>query len=483
MSTVALIRPGVNVTLQTTPPSAAPPTDTGVWFAVGLCDAGPTIPTLIHSMNDYMALFGQRVSYSVLYDALDVYFREGGASAYVQRVVGPAAVTASKNLVDASAVVSLVASALGPGASGNNISVGVRSGVGAGTFVIFSVVGGVEVETSPDLADQPTALLWAANSLYIRLAIGPSANDPAVVAAAPLTGGNDDRANITDAQWLAALNNIPANLGPGQVSAPGRTSDIGHQQLVNHAGNNQRVAILDAPDTSTIATLTASALGARVGSFSKFGAMFWPWLTVPGIVTGSTRNVPPCSLIAGLCSRNDSQGLGASQAAAGDDGISLFVNGLSQPALTDTVRGQLNSGGINVVRSLYGSFRNYGWRSLVDPVAEVDWVNFGCARLYMSIAANSQAMAEAYVFDKLDGQGKTIAAFNGALTGLLQGYYNSGDLYGASSSDAYFVDTGPTVNTPATISNHELHAVLNVRMSEFAEMVQISVYKKPITAP
>jgi hypothetical protein len=211
--------------------------------------------------------------------------------------------------------------------------------------------------------------------------------------------------------------------------------------------------------------------------------MFWPWITVPGIVSGSVRSVPPSALIAGLVARNDAAGLGADQAAAGDNGVSLFAVGLSQPSLSDTVRGQLNSSGIDVVRSLYGTFRNYGWRSLVDPVAESDWVNYGCGRLYMSISANAQALAENYIFDKIDGQGKTIALFNGSLTGLLQGYYNSGDLYGATPGDAFFVDTGPSVNTPTTIANNELHAVLNVRMSEFAEMVQIEVYKKPITAP
>ena len=477
MSTV-LIRPGVNVTLRPTPPTLGAPTDTGVWFAVGLADAGPTKPTLIQSMSDYTALFGQRVSYSVLYDALDTYFREGGAYAYVCRVVGPAAVTASKNLLDSGAAVSLVASALGPGASGNAISVGVRNGQLAGSFVVFVVIGGVEVETSPDLADPPTAILWAQNSANIRLAAGPSANDPANIAAAPLTGGTDDRNNIVDAQWQAALDSITTDFGPGQVSAPGRTTDVGHQQLVSHAGSHARVAILDAPDTATVATLLASATASRTGA-QKFAAMFWPWVQVAGIVQGSIRTVPPSAIIAGMLGRNDSAGLGVDQAAAGDAGITLTALGLSELPVSDTVRQQLNTGGINVIRSMYGTFRNYGWRSLVDPVAEQTWVNFGCARLYMGIAANAQSLGEGFMFDKITTT--TIALFNGALTGLLQGYYNAGDLYGATPDDAFFVDTGSSVNTPQTIANHELHAVLNVRMSEFAEMVQIEVFKQPIT--
>jgi len=476
-----LVRPGVNVTLRSSPPARSAPTDIGVWFVVGTTDSGPVAPTLVQSMSDFTRIFGPRVSYSVLYDALDVYFREGGAVAYVTRVVGPAAVTASKTLLDASAGVSLTASALGPGASANNLKVGVRTGTAAGSFVIFvQDAGNVEVETSPDLLSQSAAILWANNSSYIRLALGASALNPAPVAAAALAGGNDDRNNITDAQWLNSLNSITTDFGPGQVSAPGRTTDVGHTQLVDHAGAHKRVALLDAPDTPTTATLLTSATNARSGS-QKFAAMFWPWVITPGVVSGTTRSVPPSSLIAGLLSRNDSTGAGADTAAAGDAGVSLTAVDLTQQPVSDTVRGQLNNGCIDVIRELYGGVRNYGWRSLVDPNVEPDWVNFGCARLYMGIAANAQNIAEGFLFDKIDGAGKTISAFNGALSGMLQVYYKNGDLYGASAADAFFVDTGPQVNTPTTISRHELHAVLNVRMSEFAEMVQIEIYKKPIT--
>jgi len=476
-----LVRPGVNVTLRSTPPSRSAPTDTGVWFVAGITESGPTTPQYIQSMSDYTRIFGQRVSYGILYDCLDIYFREGGGSAWVSRVVGPAPVTATKNLLDGSAGISLIASATGPGAAGNNIKVGVRTGGGAGTFVIFVQDStNTEVEASPDCINQAAAIAWSFGSNYIRLAAGASSLNPANVAAAALTGGNDDRGNIVDANWATALSNMAPDLGPGQVSAPGRTSDIGHQQLVDHAGNNRRVAILDAPDTATVSTLLTSAVGARTGK-QKFAAMFWPWLVVPGIVTGTARTVPPSPLVAGLCGRNDAGGMGQDSPAAGDNGVSITATALTQAAVSDTIRGQLNSGCVDVIRTLYGTIRVYGWRSLVDPLAEPDWVNFGCARLYMGIAANLQSIAEGFVFDKIDGQGKTIGLFGGALAGILAGYYNNGDLFGASPADAYLVDVGSKVNTPTTISNHELHAVCYVRMSEFAEMVQIEIYKKPIT--
>lgn len=473
-------RPGVSIIQRSTPPVRSAPTDTGVWFVAGLTDAGPTTPTLIRSMADYERIFGARVSYSILYDALDVYFREGGNRAYVSRVVGPDAVIASHDLLDGAAAVSLHAEAIGPGASGDSYKVGVRAGVGGGTFVIFVTdAADNEIETSPDLEDNNAAVLWSQGSSYIRLSLGVSANDPAVAAATALAGGDDDRANITDTEWATALGNMGGDLGIGQVSAPGRTSDVGHQQVLAHAAANRRTAILDAPDSPTQGTLTASAAAARVGN-QRFGGMFWPWLSVPGVVSGTTRTVPPSALVAGKLAANDAAGLGPNAPAAGVNGISNYSLGLSQdPAALD--REALNDAGVDVIRTMFGTVRIYGWRSLVNSNNDPGWVDLGNARLYMAIAGEGAGIAEQFMFDKIDGQGKTIAAFNGALAAMLARYYQNGDLYGASASDAFFVDTGDQVNTPVTLANNELHAVLNVRMSPFAELVEIEIYKRPIT--
>lgn len=476
------VRPGVNVTLRSTPPARSFPADTGVFFATGLSDLGPSYtPTAVRSMADFERIFGLRQSYSVLYDALDVFFREGGNLAYISRVVGPAAVTAFKNLLDAGAGISLIVKAIGPGATPNGYKVGVRAGVAGGSYVVFvQDANSVEVETSPDLFTQQSAINWAANSNYIRITLGATALNPAVVAAAVLATGADDRVNIVDAQWQQALDAIGPQLGPGQVAAPGRTTDVGHTQLVAHAAANRRVALLDAPDTPTIATLQASAIGARQGS-QRFSALFAPWILVPGVVGGTTRSVPPSALVAGVLARNDARGNGAADPAAGDLGQSLYATDLTQVPWTDAQRGTLNVSGVNVIRSMFGSIRIYGWRSLSDPVSEGLWINFGHARLYMAIAGRGTLLAEAFEFDKIDGQGKKLAEFNSVLVGMLNDFFVNGDLYGATPAEAYSVDTSAAVNTPATLSNNELHAVLNVKMSPFAEMVQIEIVKRAIT--
>src|SRR5215204_1766031 len=298
------VRPGVNVVLRSTPVPRSLGTDLGTSFVVGTADTGPVTPVLIASMADFERIFGPRVSYSVLYDALDLFFREGGSQAYVSRIVGPAATTGFKNLNDASAGVSLIASAIGPGGTSSNINVGVRGGVGAGTFVIFVTVGGVEVETSGDLDDTQAAVNWGKYSNYIRLALGASANDPAVAAAAPLSAGTDDRQAITEVQRQAALDRFTADLGPGQVWDPGVSTSAAHLRLLAHAAANRRFALIDAPDSPTPATLQAAAVAARGGN-QRFGAMFGPWLVAPGVISSTVRAVPPSPVVAGILARNE----------------------------------------------------------------------------------------------------------------------------------------------------------------------------------
>jgi phage tail sheath protein FI len=433
-------------------------------------------------MSDFTRLFGQRVSYSVLYDAVDIFFREGGSSVWVNRIVGPAATFGSLNLNDNVAAVSLVAKAVGPGAWSTQIKVGVVAGGAAGSFQIQVTdlsTPAVILEQSNDLLVQTDAVTWSANSDYIRITLGASTLNPIVVAPAALSAGTDDRASVAEGDWTAALDEFTIDMGPGQVSAPGRSTDAAHTALLAHAATHRRVALLDPADTPTVATLLTAVTNARVGN-QRFGALFAPWAVAPGIITGTLRTVPPSAFVAGLISRNEDTH-GPDSPSAGVNGIARYCNGPSQPLWTDSQREQLNNGAVNVLMTRLGQFQCYGWRSLVSATSDPNWIPFGNSRLYMGIAADADGIAEGFVFDIIDGQGHTISDFGGALAGMLLEYYTRDQLYGATAEEAFIVDVGPQVNTPDTIANNELHAVLNVRMSPMAELVAIQIVKTPIT--
>lgn len=474
-----MTRPGTVVTLRETPSLISLPTDTGTGFFAGLTDRGPLAARLIRSISEFVTVFGARQTYSPLYDSVEVFFREGGNRCYVSRVVGPSATYGSKNLLDGSSAISLVATAIGPGAWSANYKVGVATGVGSGTFKIQVFdINNVLLEDSGDLLDVNAAVQWAqANSAYITLALGASANDPVVVAAAVLSTGTDDRSNIVDAQWLNALNLFTADLGPGQVCAFGRTSSVGHQQLIDHAEAKGRVALLDLTDTATVGTLTSDVST----STSRFAAPFTPWIVVPGVTAGSTRTVPPSAFVAGNIARNDPQ-FGPNRPAAGSAGVSRYAIGVSQPAFTDANRQTLNDNSVNVIRMMFGTARTYGWRSMCDPVTDASWVDFGNGRLFVAVSAQLSAVGENFMFDEIDGQnGETIGSFHSALAGVLLDHYNRGELFGDTADQAFNVDTGPAVNTLATIAANELHAVCAIKMSPMAEYIAIEIVKRQVS--
>lgn len=498
--TATMPRPGSIVTTRTSPPPRTVPTDTGTWFVTGFTDRGPANKAvLVQSLTEFISIFGTRQTYSVLYDALESYFREGGAKAYIGRVVGPASTIATVNLLDAGAAISLVAKAKGPGTYGNSRRVTVQSPGNGGTASSFSILVTDSVDTtiseqSPDFLTQASAIAWSQQSSNIDLTLGASALNPVAVSNAALTTGTDDRLNATDATWRNALALFNRDLGPGQVSQVGRTTTTAHGDTLTHANLNNRFAILDAPDTPTVATLKTTATTVRTtapqSGYAKNGMLFAPWVVIPGIVPGTTRIAPPSAFVAARISAKDSSGSTPNAPAAGNDGVLRTAIGLSQPAYdagtgVDVTRDDMYTAGVNLIVSRYGAYEVFGWRTLVDPNgADQDWLNAGNSRLAMYIVAQGLKIAENYILDEIDGRGRTFKAFEGDIRGVMGDLYSRGSLYDGGSGkpeDAYSVDTGPQINTPATVANRELHAAVAARMTQDAELVVIEIAKVPVT--
>lgn len=476
-----MARPGTVVTLRDTPSVASVPTDTGTWFVTGLTERGPLTPVLVRSLDEFVAWFGGRVAYSVLYDSMELFFREGGNRAYVSRVVGPTPTYGTQSLLDTyggGGTASLTVTANGPGDWSANYKIQVLAGGGAGTFKIqVQDLVGTVLEDSGDLLDNAAAVVWGQTAKYVRIALGPNAADPAIHAATVLSTGTDDRGNIVDANWATALALFTTDYGPGQVSAPGRAVSTGWSQLAAHAVAMNRVALLDMANISTAATLQAAAAAVN----SRFSAAFAPWVVIPGITVGTTRTVPPSALIAGLIGKND-PAIGTNHPSAGRYGQSRIVTDLSQAAWDDTTRQALNGSGVNVIRRMFQGIRVYGWRSTTNAVSDANWIAFGNARLYMELVAELNEMAENFVFEEIDGQhGTTIGAFHDGGAGVVKQHFDDGELFGETSEEAFNVDTGPSVNTLVTIAAQELHMVVAVKMAGMSEYVAIEVVKRQIS--
>lgn len=491
-----MARPGVEVLSRDTAPPRSTPTTSDVAFIVGMTEKGPhDRPVLITSLDAYVRQYGARVSYGFLYDWLDIAFREGLSRAYIGRVVGPSPVSATVNIFDQSGSaapgdVALVATAVNSGTWANTLNVTTTvSGSDFQVIVTDDVLG--TLETSPLLADRQAAVDWSQNSDYIRLALGASAEDPRAQSALSLAGGTDDHASATDATWENALGLFATDLGPGQVCQPGRTTSQAHTDLLEHAAAHNRKAVCDGPNSTVKATVAAAPDAVDGLTIAKEGAGFAPWPIVAGTAPGTTRTVPPSAVVCGRIAATDAVA-GVNQPAAGEYGISVTALDLTA-TFTDTDAEELGApdeasitrGAINLLRIKNGQVRISGWRTFAEKTANPNHWMFSNERLEMQIKAEAGVIGDRFLFRQIDGAGITIGAWRGALEGMLQRFFLAGALY-ADPDDprpetAFYVDVGNQINTAETIANGELHAVLSVRMSPFAELVQIEVVKVPVT--
>jgi len=399
-----MTRPGVEITSLARPVPKSAPTDTGVWFAVGATAIGPAnTAVLIRSLNEYETTFGARSGGTLLYDAVETYFQEGGSRVYISALPTTPSVLAAAE------------------------------------------------------AQEPKAK-------------GKAKADEEVTPAA-----------ATPAQLNPLLDIFTADLGPGQVSIPGVVDPTTHQALLTHASTHNRVALLDGPATGAVSAILGFVTPLQALATARYGAFFAPNAVVPGVAVGTTRQVPYSAVAAGIIARNDAAGLNPNVAAAGARGVSAYSTDLTATYI-DSDYQALNAGGADMAKEVYGTVETYGYRSLVDPAGpDAAWLNFGNVRLNMAIVADAGVIGERYVFGQLDGRNRLISQFGGELRAMLVPFYEAGALYGDTADDAFSVNVGPQVNTQQTIANGELHAVLEVRMSPFAELVVIEIVKVATT--
>src|SRR5215471_5633642 len=244
-------RPGVTIINRESPPSSGPPIQTGTAFMVGESERGG-VGSAVHVqlMADVDRLLGSRQSYSYLWDSLDVFFREGGGSAWVSRVGSAAATSATVDLETGGSpkkpTVTVTANAEGPWANDYTVDVAVAAGV---ITVTVSDADGNVVDTHGG-ATKADLIAYTGWQNVILTDADPTAEDPAPVTGATLEGGDDDRGGIVDADWATALAVFQNGLGPGQVLAPGRSDAAVQSALTQHAADHNRVALLDVPLTT-----------------------------------------------------------------------------------------------------------------------------------------------------------------------------------------------------------------------------------------
>lgn len=487
--------PDVIINVSDAPQARTLSTDTGVPIFVGEAERGDnTAPILIRSLQEFVEKLGTRQTVALLYDTVETFFQEGGSRCLVQRVVGAGAVTASLNLLDASSGIAAVVKAKGPGTWGNGAGGGIYAqviaGAQAGEFVTVFYRGGTaavnEVERSPSVPDVPSLRGWSLKSAkYVVVETAASSLDPAVVAATALAGGTNGSA-IVDADRQIALDRVPADLGPGQVCAPGATTSVAQLQVIAHAVLNNRFALLDAPDSASAATIITAvqALYAAPSKGRRYFQMFAPWDIAPGLTATTLRTVPPCGAQAAAYARQDALG-NPNQAPAGSKnnrGVRRWIVDLSQPAWSDADRKLLSEAGVTVSRRRYGNaVVTFDAVTGADQVNDPLWVMAPNVRTVMAYVAQAKNVGDLAEFDQVDGQGYALSDFRGGLMSIADRLWSVGALYGATVDQARYVDVGPGINPPEQLQAGIMKASVALRISPTARQIQIDVVKVPIT--
>lgn len=380
-------------------------------------------------------------------------------------------------------------------ATGVRIEVVSTDGDDTGTSEEFDVEGAVEpegpysavVEVGGRVVERSALTLhtvgdlvgWAADSDYVR-ASGDEATDELAVGRWGLQGGSDGTLPVADPYLLldAALAISPA-LGPGQLIAPGKVTPAQHEALLQGAEHGNRAALLDGDPALDEAGLAAHVRQLRGVDSERFGGLFASRAVVPGRAPGTTRTIAWSGIQAGLIARLDGGG-NPNRAAAGSFGQSRWAIDL-ETEYDDLARERLMHAGVNTPRVLYGTVRSYGFRTIVDENGpNRGWLLLSNVRLAMAVKARADEVAERYVFANIDGRGRTFARFGGELSGICMDYWPEA-LYGDTPEEAFRVDVGDSVNTPESIANLEIHAVILLRMAPFGEWVEVQIVKQAIT--
>lgn len=482
--------PGVIVRTETRtgPTTGAAPTSAR-FFVAGLTERGDTsAPVLIRSMAEYQALLGDRVAYGSLYDALACYFEEGGSEAFVCRAVGAAATVGTLTLKDRAGAPAdtLRVDAANAGAWSSRVTVEIVDGSSAGTYRLNAYLDGTLVHAFDNLTTPADAAAAAKGSNYVLVtdlgsASAAPTNQPALLIPTALTAGTDDRASVTAADVAAALDLAGHEYGDGAVATPGYTSGQVGDALLAHATVNNRVALLATASAATVADAKAAAL-ALTGVGNEYGALFYPWVTVPDGT--STRTISPEGYVAACRARAHKAG-GPWNAPAGDVASARYV--LAPAVTVDRTTGDdLDTARVSAIRTIASETRLYGWRSLSSDDANYALLTGRDTLNYLAVEGEN--VLEQYVFKTIDGRGQLLSRVASTLVGLLDPIRAVGGLYerlnasGEQVDPGYSIDVGPSVNTDAVLGAGKIAARVSVRVSPSASLVDLTIVKAGFTA-
>jgi hypothetical protein len=478
---------GEQVTLGERPAARAAAPSTAAGFIAGFTERGP-IDDFVFCISPTDAenkLGGRLVGDPEVFDCIDAAFNEGASAVYVSRVTGDNPVAASKAFTDGEEdpKTSITFAAKQVGEYGNRIKV--QTTTGGGKTVVSVSFDEEVVEASPELADQDAIVAWAAEkSNWVDATKGASAKLPKsqtlTLAGGEAKTGAADGGNLTE-----ALARLVKDLGPGQVSAPNFRDEEGHLALIAHAVLNNRRDLLDDEIEATKDELVEHATPLRdaPNKGARYGAYMAQWAVIPGLTSGTTRQCPYSGVQMGIIAASEAAGNNPNMPAAGRKrGKARWALGLVNTWTSEEID-ELDDAGVTAAILADGVPCTFGDRTLIDEDEEArDWRSFAASRLVMAVCEETRKVLQGFEFEQIDGNGYVFSELQGEINGrACMPFYKARALYGKLPSEAFAVNTGPAVNTPASIEAEEIKAQVGIRISPKGGMLRAEVVNVPIS--
>lgn len=290
-------------------------------------------------------------------------------------------------------------------------------------------------------------------------------------------GSNGTKAAINDGSFIGedkgpgARTGIQAFLDNSEVNimaVPGVTSANVQLSLVSHCENlGSRFAVLDMPIEAKTVT---DVMKHRAIVDSDYCAMYQPWLKIFDPLNKKDTFIPPSGAVMGIYARSDNaRGVHkapANEVVANCSGLSCNYNAGEQEIL--------NPKGVNLIRRFPGSgIRVWGARTASSKPL---WKYINIRRLFIYLEETIKANTNWVVFEPNDEF--LWLRVQTTITNFLEGVWKSGALAGSSSSDAFFVNIGPSTMTQDDIDNGRLICVIGVAPVKPAEFVIFRITQK-----
>ncbi|MFI0710367.1 phage tail sheath family protein [Streptomyces inhibens] len=239
--------------------------------------------------------------------------------------------------------------------------------------------------------------------------------------------------------------------------------------LKHCTGMRNRLALVDPPSgllPDAVKAFANSQLASPNSDDAAFTALYYPWLTVPG-VEARKRTVPPCGHMAGIWARTDTE-RGVFKAPANE--VPRGV--LEIPVLlTDDEQGDLNAAGVNCMRT----FPDRGllvWGARTRSSTR-DWQYVNVRRLVCFLRDSIQQSSSWAVFEPNDE--RLWGTLRHAVSTFLMDQWRQGALVGRTPEEAFYVICDGSNNPRETQDKGEVHCDIGVAPVRPAEFVHFSI--------